>query len=63
MMHLILTTVLAIGTSQRRRGKNPSCYREDVKRAANKYLTTENRTVAIYTRKAGSTKPEEKVIP
>jgi predicted Zn-dependent peptidase len=34
----------------------------DVKRVANKYLTTENRTVAIYTRKAGS-KPEEKVIP
>jgi predicted Zn-dependent peptidase len=35
----------------------------DVKRVANRYLTTENRTVAIYTRKAGSTKPEEKVIP
>jgi len=35
----------------------------DVKRVANRYLTTENRTVAIYTRKAGSTKPEEKVVP
>jgi predicted Zn-dependent peptidase len=35
----------------------------DVKRVANKYLTPQNRTVAIYTRKAGSTKPEEKVIP
>lgn len=34
----------------------------DVKRVANKYLTTENRTVAIYTRKAGS-KPEEKPLP
>jgi predicted Zn-dependent peptidase len=36
---------------------------EDVKRVANKYLTAENRTVAIYTRKAGSTKPDEKPIP
>jgi len=35
----------------------------DVKRVANKYLTKENRTVAIYTRKAGSTKPEEKPLP
>jgi predicted Zn-dependent peptidase len=36
---------------------------EDVKRVANKYLTPENRTVAIYTRKAGASKPEEKPVP
>jgi predicted Zn-dependent peptidase len=35
----------------------------DVKRVANKYLTQENRTVAIYTRKPGATKSEEKPIP
>jgi len=33
----------------------------DVKRVANKYLTKENRTVAIYTRKTGAT--EEKPVP
>jgi len=33
----------------------------DIKRVANKYLTQENRTVAIYTRKAGASK--EKPIP
>jgi predicted Zn-dependent peptidase len=36
----------------------------DVKRVAKKYLTAENRTVAIYTRKGGVTKPEEqKPVP
>src|SRR5215475_13091960 len=35
----------------------------DLKRAANKYLTAENRTVAIYTRKSGASKPEEKPLP
>jgi len=35
----------------------------DVKRVASKYLTPENRTVAIYNRKAGSSKPEEKPLP
>jgi predicted Zn-dependent peptidase len=36
----------------------------DVKRVANQYLTKENRTVAIYTRKGAVTqepKPEQKV--
>jgi predicted Zn-dependent peptidase len=36
---------------------------DDVKRVANKYLTPENRTVAIYTRKAGASKSEEKPVP
>jgi predicted Zn-dependent peptidase len=31
----------------------------DVKRVANKYFTKENRAVAIYTRKAGATGPED----
>lgn len=35
----------------------------DLKRVANKYFTQENRTVAIYTRKASSTKSEEKPLP
>jgi predicted Zn-dependent peptidase len=33
----------------------------DLKRVASKYLTQENRTVAVYTRKAGATKPEQPV--
>ncbi len=32
---------------------------DDVKRVANQYLTKENRTVAIYTRKGEKSKPEE----
>lgn len=32
---------------------------EDIRRVANEYFTRENRTVAIYTRKAGTPKPAE----
>jgi predicted Zn-dependent peptidase len=35
----------------------------DVKRVANEYLTKENRTVAIYTRKGAASKTEEKPVP